>query len=73
MLQYVIECDINSLTMLCQITFTIQCRKHSHGPHAPGFGRHGVCEHENKELAKAREALPLIEDSSNCDIVKATQ
>uniref|UniRef100_A0A452V3U8 Palmitoyltransferase n=1 Tax=Ursus maritimus TaxID=29073 RepID=A0A452V3U8_URSMA len=26
-----------------------------------------------KELAKAREALPLIEDSSNCDIVKATQ
>ncbi|EQB79114.1 palmitoyltransferase ZDHHC13 [Camelus ferus] len=38
-----------------------------------GFGRHGVCARENQELAKAREALPLIEDSSNCDIVKATQ
>ncbi|KAJ8777685.1 hypothetical protein J1605_014338 [Eschrichtius robustus] len=50
-----------------------QCRNHSHGPHPPGFGRHEVCAHENKELAKAREALPLIEDSSNCDIVKATQ
>lgn len=50
-----------------------QCRNHSHGPHPPGFGRHGVCAHEHKELAKAREALPLIEDSSNCDIVKATQ
>uniref|UniRef100_A0A3Q2GU35 Palmitoyltransferase n=1 Tax=Equus caballus TaxID=9796 RepID=A0A3Q2GU35_HORSE len=37
------------------------------------FGRHGVCAHENKDLAKAREALPLLEDSSNCDIVKATQ
>ncbi|XP_006754045.1 PREDICTED: palmitoyltransferase ZDHHC13 [Myotis davidii] len=51
----------------------VGCRNHSHGPHPPGFGRHGVCAHENKELAKAREALPLIEDSSNCDIVKATQ
>ncbi|XP_049569439.1 palmitoyltransferase ZDHHC13 [Orcinus orca] len=50
-----------------------QCRNHSHSPHPPGFGRHEVCAHENKELAKAREALPLIEDSSNCDIVKATQ
>ncbi|XP_064348582.1 palmitoyltransferase ZDHHC13 [Camelus dromedarius] len=50
-----------------------QCRNHSHGPHPPGFGRHGVCARENQELAKAREALPLIEDSSNCDIVKATQ
>ncbi|XP_066894206.1 palmitoyltransferase ZDHHC13 isoform X2 [Kogia breviceps] len=50
-----------------------QCRNHSHGPHPPGFGRQEVCAHENKELAKAREALPLIEDSSNCDIVKATQ
>ncbi|XP_027622643.1 palmitoyltransferase ZDHHC13 isoform X2 [Tupaia chinensis] len=50
-----------------------QCRNLSHGPHPPGCGRHGVCAHENKELAKAREVLPLIEDSSNCDIVKATQ
>ncbi|XP_021119571.1 palmitoyltransferase ZDHHC13 isoform X3 [Heterocephalus glaber] len=50
-----------------------QCRNHSHGPHPPGCGRHGVCAHESKELAKAREILPLIEDSSNCDIVKATQ
>ncbi|XP_034501020.1 palmitoyltransferase ZDHHC13 isoform X3 [Ailuropoda melanoleuca] len=50
-----------------------QCRNHSHGPHPPGFGRHGLCASESKELAKAREALPLIEDSSNCDIVKATQ
>uniref|UniRef100_A0A8C0P920 Palmitoyltransferase n=1 Tax=Canis lupus familiaris TaxID=9615 RepID=A0A8C0P920_CANLF len=50
-----------------------QCRNHSHGPHPPGFGRHGICAYESKELAKAREALPLIEDSSNCDIVKATQ
>ncbi|XP_063639975.1 palmitoyltransferase ZDHHC13 isoform X8 [Pan troglodytes] len=50
-----------------------QCRNHSHGPHPPGFGRYGICAHENKELANAREALPLIEDSSNCDIVKATQ
>ncbi|XP_064432814.1 palmitoyltransferase ZDHHC13 isoform X2 [Mirounga angustirostris] len=50
-----------------------QCRNHSHGPHPPGFGRHGICASESKELAKAREALPLIEDSSNCDIVKATQ
>lgn len=49
-----------------------QCRNHSHGPYPPGFGRHGVCAHE-KQLAKAREGLPLIEDSSNCDIVKATQ
>uniref|UniRef100_A0A8D0XWY0 Palmitoyltransferase n=1 Tax=Sus scrofa TaxID=9823 RepID=A0A8D0XWY0_PIG len=48
------------------------CRNHSHGPYPPGFGRHGVCAHE-KQLAKAREGLPLIEDSSNCDIVKATQ
>ncbi|KAL0629210.1 Palmitoyltransferase ZDHHC13, partial [Plecturocebus cupreus] len=51
----------------------VQCRNHSHGPHPPGFGRYGICVHENKELANAREALPLIEDSSNCDIVKATQ
>ncbi|XP_047373375.1 palmitoyltransferase ZDHHC13 isoform X3 [Sciurus carolinensis] len=50
-----------------------QCRNHSHGPHPPGFGRHDICAHENKELAKARDLLPLIEDSSNCDIVKATQ
>ncbi|TKC39640.1 hypothetical protein EI555_007996 [Monodon monoceros] len=50
-----------------------QDRNHSHSPHPPGFGRHEVCAHENKELAKAREALPLTEDSSNCDIVKATQ
>uniref|UniRef100_A0A8C0L2T2 Palmitoyltransferase n=1 Tax=Canis lupus dingo TaxID=286419 RepID=A0A8C0L2T2_CANLU len=59
--------------MLCQITLILQCRNHSHGPHPPGFGRHGICAYESKELAKAREALPLIEDSSNCDIVKATQ
>ncbi|KAM4850130.1 palmitoyltransferase ZDHHC13 [Urocitellus parryii] len=50
-----------------------QCRNHSHGPHPPGFGRHGISAHENKDLAKARDVLPLIEDSSNCDIVKATQ
>ncbi|XP_058519245.1 palmitoyltransferase ZDHHC13 [Ochotona princeps] len=50
-----------------------QCRNHSHSPHPPGFGRHGTCTQENKELAKAREILPLIEDCSNCDIVKATQ
>lgn len=49
------------------------CRNHSHGSHLPGFGRHGICAHENKELAKAKEIIPLIEDSSNCDIVKATQ
>uniref|UniRef100_A0A452V3X4 Palmitoyltransferase n=1 Tax=Ursus maritimus TaxID=29073 RepID=A0A452V3X4_URSMA len=59
--------------MLCQITLILQCRNHSHGPHLPGVGRHGLCASESKELAKAREALPLIEDSSNCDIVKATQ
>ncbi|OBS81947.1 hypothetical protein A6R68_24063, partial [Neotoma lepida] len=46
---------------------------HSHGSHLPGFGRHGICAHENKELVKAKEIIPLIEDSSNCDIVKATQ
>ncbi|GAB1292131.1 Palmitoyltransferase ZDHHC13 [Apodemus speciosus] len=46
---------------------------HSHGSHVPGFGRHGTCVHDNKELVKAKEILPLIEDSSNCDIVKATQ
>ncbi|MBZ3869259.1 Palmitoyltransferase ZDHHC13 [Sciurus carolinensis] len=51
----------------------MKCRNHSHGPHPPGFGRHDICAHENKELAKARDLLPLIEDSSNCDIVKATQ
>lgn len=73
MLHYIIECDISSPTMLCQITLILQCRNHSHGPHRPGFGRHGICASESKELAKAREALPLIEDSSNCDIVKATQ
>ncbi|XP_051707823.1 palmitoyltransferase ZDHHC13 isoform X2 [Oryctolagus cuniculus] len=50
-----------------------QCKNHSHSPHPPGFGRHGVCAHGDKELAKAREIIPLIEDSSNCDIVKATQ
>ncbi|KAH0501404.1 Palmitoyltransferase ZDHHC13 [Microtus ochrogaster] len=48
-------------------------RNHSHGSHLPGFGRHNICAHENQELAKAKEILPLIEDSSNCDIVKATQ
>ena len=73
MLYDVVECDIDSFTVHCQITLTLQCRNHSHGPYPPGFGRHGVCAHENKELAKAREALPLIEDSSNCDIVKAAQ
>ncbi|XP_060033038.1 palmitoyltransferase ZDHHC13 isoform X2 [Erinaceus europaeus] len=50
-----------------------QCRNHNHGPHPLGFGRLGACAHENKDLVKAREALPLIADSSNCDIVKATQ
>lgn len=55
------------------IALTLQCRNHSHGSHVPGFGRHGICAHENRELAKAKEILPLIEDSSNCDIVKATQ
>lgn len=72
MLHDVIEYDINFLTVPCQMTLTLQCRNHSHGPYPPGFGRHGVCAHE-KQLAKAREGLPLIEDSSNCDIVKATQ
>lgn len=55
------------------IALTLQCRNHSHGSHGPGFGRHGICTHENKELSKTKEILPLIEDSSNCDIVKATQ
>lgn len=73
MVSYVIERDINSPPVLCQITLMFQCRNHSHGPHPPGFGRHGVCAYESKDLVKAREALPLIEDSSNCDIVKATQ
>ncbi|XP_029416492.1 palmitoyltransferase ZDHHC13 isoform X2 [Nannospalax galili] len=50
-----------------------QCRNPSHGSHPLAFGRHGICANENKELVKAKEILPLIEDSSNCDIVKATQ
>uniref|UniRef100_A0A8C6W6S4 Palmitoyltransferase n=1 Tax=Nannospalax galili TaxID=1026970 RepID=A0A8C6W6S4_NANGA len=49
------------------------CRNPSHGSHPLAFGRHGICANENKELVKAKEILPLIEDSSNCDIVKATQ
>uniref|UniRef100_A0A7N4NMC3 Palmitoyltransferase n=1 Tax=Sarcophilus harrisii TaxID=9305 RepID=A0A7N4NMC3_SARHA len=51
-----------------------QCRNHSHGSHWPsGFGHRNISVQENRVPAKEKEALPLIEDSSNCDIVKATQ
>uniref|UniRef100_F7DFK8 Palmitoyltransferase n=1 Tax=Ornithorhynchus anatinus TaxID=9258 RepID=F7DFK8_ORNAN len=60
--------DLNS------ISYCFPCRNHSHGFHwSPGLGRRNICPHENKELSKEKETLPLVEDASNCDIVKATQ
>ncbi|XP_027708456.1 palmitoyltransferase ZDHHC13 [Vombatus ursinus] len=51
-----------------------QCRNHSHGSHwSPGIGHRNTSAQENRQPTKEKEALPLIEDCSNCDIVKATQ